>query len=291
MFFIDGLVKDEVMEKIMEFFYSAKPEDVTDAHSFVKSSVPYIEVALSDDEGLICTNILSGILVLVVDGFDKAISIDVRTYPQRDSSEPDRDKVIVGSRDVCGNPGSKHSSDSPEVRNPSLTMKILSVGSLSKTDVVLCYMDDHVDHALLNKLLKKIQDAPVESLTMNQQSLMEAMHRTRWYNPFPKFKYTERPDTAAASVLEGNIVILVDNSPSAVIVPTSIFDIIEEADDYYFPPITGTYLRLSRYLISLFTLVVTPLWLLALQNPQWVPELFQFTVQIEEPVYIPSSGS
>ena len=288
LFFIDGLVKDEVMEKIMEFFYSAKPEDVTDAHSFVKSSVPYIEVALSDDEDLICTNILSGILVLVVDGFDKAISIDVRTYPQRDSSEPDRDKVIVGSRDgFVETLVANTALIRRRIRNPSLTMKILSVGSLSKTDVVLCYMDDHVDHALLNKLLKKIQDAPVESLTMNQQSLMEAMHRTRWYNPFPKFKYTERPDTAAASVLEGNIVILVDNSPSAVIVPTSIFDIIEEADDYYFPPITGTYLRLSRYLISLFTLVVTPLWLLALQNPQWVPELFQFTVQIEEPVYIP----
>ena len=288
LFFIDGLVKDEVMEKIMEFFYSAKPEDVTDAHSFVKSSVPYIEVALSDDEGLICTNILSGILVLVVDGFDKAISIDVRTYPQRDSSEPDRDKVIVGSRDgFVETLVANTALIRRRIRNPSLTMKILSVGSLSKTDVVLCYMDDHVDHALLNRLLKKIQDAPVESLTMNQQSLMEAMHRTRWYNPFPKFKYTERPDTAAASVLEGNIVILVDNSPSAVIVPTSIFDIIEEADDYYFPPITGTYLRLSRYLISLFTLVVTPLWLLALQNPQWVPELFQFTVQIEEPVYIP----
>ena len=266
LFFIDGLVKDEVMEKIMEFFYSAKPEDVTDAHSFVKSSVPYIEVALSDDEGLICTNILSGILVLVVDGFDKAISIDVRTYPQRDSSEPDRDKVIVGSRDgFVETLVANTALIRRRIRNPSLTMKILSVGSLSKTDVVLCYMDDHVDHALLNKLL----------------------HRTRWYNPFPKFKYTERPDTAAASVLEGNIVILVDNSPSAVIVPTSIFDIIEEADDYYFPPITGTYLRLSRYLISLFTLVVTPLWLLALQNPQWVPELFQFTVQIEEPVYIP----
>lgn len=233
LFFIDGLVKDEVMEKIIEFFYSAKPEDVTDAHSFVKSSVPYIEVALSDDEGLICTNILSGILVLVVDGFDKAISIDVRTYPQRDSSEPDRDKVIVGSRDgFVETLVANTALIRRRIRNPSLTMKILSVGSLSKTDVVLCYMDDHVDHALLNKLLKKIQDAPVESLTMNQQSLMEAMHRTRWYNPFPKFKYTERPDTAAASVLEGNIVILVDNSPSAVIVPTSIFDIIEEADDY-----------------------------------------------------------
>lgn len=139
----------------MEFFYSAKPEDVTDAHSFVKSSVPYIEVALSDDEGLICTNILSGILVLVVDGFDKAISIDVRTYPQRDSSEPDRDKVIVGSRDgFVETLVANTALIRRRIRNPSLTMKILSVGSLSKTDVVLCYMDDHVDHALLNRLLK-----------------------------------------------------------------------------------------------------------------------------------------
>ncbi len=73
----------------------------------------------------------------------------------------------------------------------------------------------------------------------------------KWFNPFPKFKFSERPDTSAASILEGNIVILVDNSPSAMILPSSVFDIIEEADDYYFPPVTGTYLRLSRMLISL----------------------------------------
>ena len=77
-----------------------------------------------------------------------------------------------------------------------------------------------------------------------------------------------------------------DNSPSAIIVPTSIFDIVEEADDYYFPPITGTYLRLSRYLVTIATLLVTPLWLLALQNPQYVPSLFQF-VLLKDPVNIP----
>jgi stage V sporulation protein AF len=91
---------------------------------------------------------------------------------------------------------------------------------------------------------------------------------------------------AAAQVLEGDIVILVDNSPSAMIIPTSIFDILEEADDYYFPPVTGTYLRLSRLIISILTYIMTPTFLLLMMYPQWVPEAFQF-IMIKEPVNIP----
>lgn len=106
---------------------------------------------------------------------------------------------------------------------------------------------------------------------MNQESLAECIYPHKWYNPFPKFKFSERPDAAAASILEGNIVILVDNSPAAMILPSSIFDIIEEADDYYFPPVTGTYLRLSRMTISILTLILTPLWLAFLQNPDTIP--------------------
>lgn len=87
---------------------------------------------------------------------------------------------------------------------------------------------------------------------------------------------------AAAQVLEGDIVILVDNSPSAMIVPTSIFDIVEEADDYYFPPITGTYLRLTRFIISILTYIMTPTFLLLMENPQWVPESFRFIMLQEE---------
>ena len=89
---------------------------------------------------------------------------------------------------------------------------------------------------------------------MNQESLAECLFPYKWFNPFPKFKFSERPDSSAASLLEGNIVILVDTSPSAMILPSSVFDIIEEADDYYFPPITGTYLRLTRMTISALSL-------------------------------------
>lgn len=69
---------------------------------------------------------------------------------------------------------------------------------------------------------------------MNIESLAEVLLRGPFINPFPKFKYSERPDSAAASIYDGNIVILIDNSPAVLVVPTSVFDVIEEADDYYF---------------------------------------------------------
>ena len=162
----------------------------------------------------------------------------------------------------------------------------MTVGSESKTDIIVCYMDNRVDHSLLHKIIDRIKGLSIDSLSMNQQSLIEALYQSKWLNPFPKVKYTERPDVAAAVCLKGNIVILVDNSPSALLIPTSIFDVLEEADDYYFPPITGTYIRIARYIISITSVLLTPLWLLALQNPDYVPEVFRFTLDTG-PVNLP----
>lgn len=287
-FFIDGLVKDAVMEKMLEFLYSQKNDDYfKDVHSFSKHCVPYVEVDITGDKEKICTNILSGMLVLMVDGFDKAIVIDVRTYPQRDTSEPSTDRVLRGSRDgFVETLVSNTALIRRRIRNAGLTMKIFSVGKMSKSDVVVGYMDNKVDKKLLKDVCDRIKNAKVDSLTMNQQSLIEAIYHYKWYNPFPKIKHTERPDTAASAILEGNIVILVDNSPSAIILPTSIFDILEEADDYYFPPFTGTYLKISRYIIGLFTLIITPLWLLLLQNPWMIPEWLSF-IKISKEINLP----
>lgn len=155
-------------------------------------------------------------------------------------------------------------------------MKMLEVGESSRTDVALCYMEDRVDQELLKNLNYRIRDIKVDDLRMNQQSLAECLFKRKWYNPFPKFKFTERPDTAAACLLEGKVVILVDNSPSAMILPTSILDIIEEANDYYFPTLTGMYLKISRALITFLTIFLTPVFLLFMQNLSWLPKIFAF---------------
>jgi stage V sporulation protein AF len=165
-------------------------------------------------------------------------------------------------------------------------MEMVEVGRVSRTDVAICYMSDKVDRELLENLRTRINELDIEALRMNQQSLADALFKRKWFNPFPKFKFTERPDTASVCLMEGKVVLLVDNSPSAMILPTSILDIIEEANDYYFPTLTNVYLKISRALITIATVFFTPLFLLFMQNPNWLPESLKFTL-ISENVNVP----
>lgn len=288
LFFIDGLLKDDITEKILEFFYkNVKNENFKSALYFAQSAVPYVEVEVSSDIKKICTDVLSGISALAVEDFSEVILLDTRTYPQRSTSEPDNDKVLSGSRDGFVETLINNTAlIRRRIRDANLTVKAYSIGTQSHTDVAVVYMENKVDKKLLANLDKRLKAINVPSLTMNQQSLVEALYKNLWYNPFPKVKRTERPDTTASAILDGNIVILVDNAPSALLLPTSIFDVLEEADDYYFPPVTGTYLKLARYFITIITVLITPLWLLALQNPDYCPDIFRF-VLLDEPQNIP----
>lgn len=285
MYLVDGFCKDELLQKLLQYLMDRKPEDMPEEMDGIsRQFTPYVEVEVEEDMGKLVDALLSGMFILLIDGYRKALFIDSRTYPARGVEEPEKDKVLRGSKDgfvetVVFNTALIRR----RIRSVDLHMEMMCAGKSSKTDIVLCYMKDRVDDRFLKEIRRKIREINVDSLTMNQESLAECLYQKKWYNPFPKFKYTDRPDTAAAQVLEGNIVILVDNSPSAMILPTSIFDVIEEADDYYFPPITGTYLRLTRLLITLFTYFMTPTFLLMMNHVDWVPESFSFVLLREEP--------
>ena len=287
-YLIDGFCKDELMEKILQYLIGLKEDEMApDVHEMLKRHMPYVEVDMSDTWQEIIHNLMSGVLVLMIDGYEKAILIDSRTYPARNVSEPEKDKVLRGSKDgfvetVVFNTALIRR----RIRSTDLCMEMMNAGESSQTDIVLCYMDSRADHAFLEKIKDGIRNIRVDALTMNQESLAECLYKRSWFNPFPKFKFTERPDTAAAHILEGNIVILVDNSPSALITPTTVFDVIDEADDYYFPPVTGTYLRLSRFLIAILTYFLTPTFLLLMQNPDWIPAGFDF-IRIRDEMNLP----
>ena len=287
-YFIDGFTKDESMLKIMDSFFNIKEGDMPeDAATFATTCIPYVEVDVIGDFDQIFRNLLSGVTCLFIDGYQACLAIDCRTYPARSVDEPDKDKSLRGSRDgfvetIVFNTALMRR----RIRDRHLVMKMLEVGESSRTDVALCYMEDRVDQELLKNLNYRIRDIKVDDLRMNQQSLAECLFKRKWYNPFPKFKFTERPDTAAACLLEGKVVILVDNSPSAMILPTSILDIIEEANDYYFPTLTGMYLKISRALITFLTIFLTPVFLLFMQNLSWLPKIFAF-VAVKDTVNIP----
>ena len=287
-FFIDGFMKDEVMLKIMDSFLSVAKEDMPgSATGFARQCLPYVEVDTISDFDQVLRNLLSGTTCLFIDGYEACLVIDCRTYPARSVGEPEKDKSLRGSRDgfvetIVFNTALIRR----RIRDPHLVMQMMEIGDSSRTDVALCYMSDRADEALLKNVEKRLQSIHTGDLRMNQQSLAEELFKRKWFNPFPKFKFTERPDTAAACLLEGKVVNLVHNTPSAMILPPSILDIIEEANDYYFPTLTQIYLKFSRGLITFLTVFLTPVFLLFMQNLNWLPEVFRF-VAIRDTVNIP----
>lgn len=287
-YMIDGFVKDQVIQRILQGFTSIKAENMPKTpHDFTKQYIPYGEIGLESEEENILIRLFSGISVLFIDGYDQCILIDCRTYPARGVSEPDKDKVLRGSRDGFVETLIFNTAlIRRRIRDRDLTIEYAQAGESSHTDIAICYMKKRADENLLNTIRSRIQNLQVDALTMNQESLAECLFPYKWYNPFPKFRFSERPDTAAASLLEGNIIILVDTSPACMILPSSVFDIIEEADDYYFPPVTGTYLRLSRMSFSFLSLYLTPIWLLLMQNPHRIPDWLQF-IQLSDEQHVP----
>ncbi|WP_276950869.1 spore germination protein [Acetatifactor muris] len=285
MYLIDGFCKDDLVQKLLQYFMDLTPDKMPeDMHALSKQFTPYVEVDIEDKWDVLIQSLLSGMFILLLEGYKKALLIDSRTYPSRGVEEPEKDKTLRGSRDgFVETLVSNTALIRRRIRSTDLHMEMMSAGESSRTDIALCYMKKRVSQDFLQEIREKIRNIKADSLTMNQESLAECLYQRKWYNPFPKFKYTERPDAAAAQVLEGNIVILVDNSPSAMILPTTIFDVIEEADDYYFPPVTGTYLRITRFLITLLTYLVTPTFLLLINNDKWIPESFSFIMLKEEP--------
>ena len=283
----NGYADDTVLERAISAWLPIPSlEDVGTLQAFADRYVSVCDAAVETDRLKAVTSVFAGKTLLVIDGFSGGVVLDAKQFPLRSVEEPDTSKVLRGSHDGFGESVMKNAALlRRRIRDSQLTLESLQVGTRSRTDVVLCYMENRVDTELLNRIRTRIQKVHVDALSMNQESLAECIYPHKWFNPFPKFRFSERPDTSAASILEGNIIILVDNSPSAMILPSSVFDIIEEADDYYFPPLTGTYLRLSRTVIFFLTLFLTPLWLLFMQNPGWIPEWLAF-IRVTDEIHV-----
>ncbi len=282
LFYIDGFVKDGVTQRLMQFFLGLKSlhTGADSAREFMDRNVPYVEVELAGDIETLELMVLSGATVMMGSTFgDRAIVIDTRTYPARSTEEPESDRVMQGARDGFVETLIFNTAlIRRRLRDPRLTMRYRNIGGASKTDIVICYMDGVADPEYVEMLTKRIDEVKPASLTLGFQSLAEVLIPRRWYNPFPKVRSTERPDVAAAQLVEGSVLILCDTSPQVMVLPTSIFDFMQETDDYYFPPVTGTYLRVLRFSIFVLSFFLLPTWYYLLRHAAILPDWLAFVV-------------
>ena len=275
LYFIDGFIKDEVYEKIFEFLYKQTPEDIdkiTDMTQFARLKMPYVEVDSTNDKEAAVTAVLSGPSVLVIDGISGALMIDTRTYPMRGVDEPQKDKSLRGARDGFVETLVMNTAMiRRRIRDSRLRMEYMQIGKGTKLDIAISYLDGVADERVLNILRRKLQNMELNGASMTQQAIAEKLQKNAFFNPFPKFKTTERPDYASACIFDGRIVLVMDNSPSVMIMPISLSDFFRETDDYYFQPIVASYTRIIRMAVSISNVIITPLYLLLVNNPGLVP--------------------
>ena len=267
---VDGYGDDAVIERMLSLWLPLRNIDGAQTmQQFIDRYITFSEVNAEQSVETAVTSVFLGKLLLLIDGFDACALIDAKQFPARSVEEPSAGKVLRGAHDgfietLVANAALLRR----RIRDPQLTLEGHKVSDCSRADVVLCYLENKVDRKLLDEVRQKLAKIDVRSVSMSQESIAEAMmEKKQWWTPFPKVRYTERPDAATACVMEGNIVVLVDNSPAAMILPTHFFDFVQEANDYYFPPLIGTYLRVLRIVVFLLTMFITPVWYLLVKDP------------------------
>ncbi|WP_026585280.1 spore germination protein [Bacillus sp. J33] len=278
LYLVDGFVKDDILHYLMKMLAGLDKDQLEgDTLSrLIKTYIPYVEVETSDDLNKVVDMVLAGPTALVVDGVDKAILIDARTYPVRGPQEPDIERVVRGSRDgfvetlVFNTALTRR-----RIRDRTLRMEYMQVGRRSKTDIVVSYIEDIADPEMVEKIKESLSKIDTDGLPMAEKSIEEFISGRHW-NPYPMVRYTERPDTAATHLYEGHVCIIVDGSPSVIITPTTFWHHLQHAEEYRNKPLVGAYLRFVRFLAVWASIFLLPLWYLFAVEPQLLPDALSY---------------
>ena len=275
--YMNGLVDGQTITTLLTEMQDGDRGNAASHHTGEKliSYFPYHSVEPAKDRDDLLTSILSGLAAFITDdGF--TFIIDVREYPGRQPEEPDNEKVIRGSRDgFTENILQNTTLIRRRLRTEKLRFEMHKVSMVGKTDVAISYIKGAANEGMLDDIRKRLDEIETDGLTMTDKSLEEFLFKQR-FNPMPFVRYTERPDICAAHLLEGHIALVVDTSPSAILVPTTIFDHLQHAEEYRQAPFIGTFVRMIRLMGAAFSLLLLPFWYLLATKTQYIPEFLHY---------------
>lgn len=284
LYYLNGLTDDISVVQLIKTLVEINDNESnkSKAYEVIKNRLINLSVEEVQTMDESVDQLLSGLVVVFIDGEKTAFVVDVRSYPGRSPEEPDTERVIRGSRDgFTENIIENTALMRRRVRDARLRHEMLKVGERSKTDVCICYIKDITDEGLIKLTKEHIEAIEIDAITMADKAVEEFITKYQW-NPYPLVRYTERPDVAANHLLEGHIILMVDTSPSVIILPTTMFDHLEHAEEYRQTPAVGTFIRWIRFLGVLASLYLLPFWLLFVMEPTLLPKELAFIGPNEE---------
>ena len=289
--FVDGFTNSELAAFVLRSLLNVQREEILPGtlEKLLREIIPLSEVTLINDLEEAIRETLAGPNILFLDGERQALSIDMRVYPVRSPEEPDIEKVTRGSRDgFVETLVFNIALVRRRIRDPQLRVEAIKAGQRSVTDVAIIYINDIARPEIVDQIRKRIKAIDIDALPMAEKSVEEFISDSHW-NPFPEVRYTERPDVAAAHLVEGHVIIIVDTSPSAIIAPVTFFHHLQHAEEFRHDPVTGTYIRWIRMLGVFLSFILIPTWLLFAEEPRYLPEFLKFIgpkEQVAIPLYL-----
>ncbi len=277
-FMLNGLSSGQLMTEILERLTFLQADAVTShaLESFMNLFVPAVQVEQEKDWNMMMTGVLSGSTGMYIDGESTMLIIDTKMFPMRGPEEPSLERVVRGSRDGFVETMLMNVSlVRRRLRDPMLRLESIRVGERTRSDVCIAYIDDIADKELVESIRDKITAVKLDGIPLADKQLEEATVKRGW-NPYPLVRYSERPDVVASHLLEGNVAVFVDTSPSVMILPTTFFDLVQHAEENRQTPFIGTYLRWVRFFGIMASLFLVPIWLLFAMNPHLLPPSLDF---------------
>ncbi len=276
--YVDGLTNTDIItrtvNKIMiisqlndvgtdfktNLFYELKNEGVTT-----------LELKESDKFDDLYNGLLSGETVILVDGFSKAIIFSTKGWPSRGVGSAETEIVVQGPKDaLTENLRSNTAIIRRRIKDINLKVKQMSIGRRSKTNVGILYLDDVVRPKILRDVEKRLKNIDIDAIL--DCGYINQLIGEDWLSPFPQTQITERPDKAASAIYEGRIVILVDNSPFAIIVPTTLITFYQASDDYYQSWQIASLTRFLRYIAGFIAIALPGIYIaLSVFHPSMIP--------------------
>ena len=284
-YYINGYVDAGALQRILIFLAGKTEADFPEGEDITDLAERFLpchdtKPVMSAEE--CAAEILRGSAVFLFDGFCRGVALDLRSFATRGITEPQKNRTIRGPHDGFNeNLVANLVLIRRHLRTEKLRAERFAVGKKIPNEVVLLYLDGRAPEKMVERLRKKLRSTELSALSMTQETLANLLFPQKGLsvlNPFPRVRYTERPDVVSAVLMEGKIAVLCDNTPSVMLIPECIFDFFEEADDYYYPPVTATYLRLVRAVVFFASVFLVPVWLLFANHQEILPSGLGFVL-------------
>ena len=263
------MLEDSVIGKLLNHLWELDEEEIRRAVEENGLGISDVKELETMEECMAA--LLAGNAIFFLDGYERALKIGSKGYPDMGVVKADSEKVLRGSKEAFSESAKVNTAlVRKRIRTTDLKVEELFVGQQSNTLIALVYMENLAYPNLLAEIKERIGKVPIDSVL--DSGIVEQLTADTWYSPFPQFQTTERPDRAAAAVLEGRILLLCDNTPVSLLLPTTMNSLLQTGDDYYGHFEIASLLRCLRYLAVFLAFSLPGLYLAVTgYHPQILP--------------------